>query len=139
MKRRHSKEEETSARLEDALHARVVGQLVAQLRMERGVRQDSLAEALTVSQSRISCLEMGNWTADALTLVRIARVLKVDLRHLAQWSREAAEAACKAASAVYEEEVSEERCGQLPYASSLCAFAAAAVLRSQCLTGPRRG
>lgn len=56
--------------------------VIAQLRMERGLTQEQLAELSGVHFKTIGCIERGKTTGSVDTLKKIAKALKVDISEL---------------------------------------------------------
>jgi len=55
---------------------------VKEIRCERGMTQETLAEAVGVSRQTISSLEKGNYIPSVELAMRIARFFKTSVEHL---------------------------------------------------------
>ena len=58
-----------------------IGRKVKNLRLEKGISQEKLAEYVNMSREHISCIERGKNLATIETLYNLAQYFKVDIKY----------------------------------------------------------
>lgn len=58
-----------------------IGKNIKNLRLERGLSQEKLAEYVNLSREHLSCIERGKYSINLETLYNISEFFDIDIKH----------------------------------------------------------